>query len=497
MRLNLIDDLVCPYTGGPMWPTSVVQGDVDRIDFGIVSSECFDFPVVGGVLLLGLTKGYGGPEEKLAPYVALQAASLTFLGRNDVVGLLGWMRQHSPLAHRLLTGEISTYTDFALELAQTTAALDATAMTRDADLEVLGDVGARGRLHDIAARTRLHRVIGRRSIGLAHRAVTGARKLRTRLQNTKAQRDSAIAENFYAQRFFSPRAAGTAFTISTLDTTGPILSVCCGHGMFENLLNQSGRRPRELVCVDGQLINLLALRAFVDPHVDAICHDVQLDWPFPDKYFQGVFSSSCLPEVPAQAHVIREAVRLTRDSGWTLFDSIWALDSGVQRCDPYRPYRYLQNFLPTLASYRDVFSRQAGGKKVHYALCRPAAEIVDGPAWASSPADIDAEFATARDTELNVLIVDPEKFGGFVPADHGWMAHCRLSPAYRTVDSAAQIRSGFDVTSSVFAPVGFRGMPTRLPSARLTEDPVGAFADSVTAPLPDRFDGSVRLGQPG
>ncbi|NKY57001.1 methyltransferase domain-containing protein [Nocardia flavorosea] len=264
--------------------------------------------------------------------------------------------------------------------------------------------------------------------------------------------------------------------------------------MFENILALSGRMPQRLVCVDGQLVNLLAVRRFVTPAADPVCLDVQFDLPFADGAFDAVFSSTCLPEIPAQAHVVREAVRVTAATGWTLFDSLWALDSGVLRCDPYRPYRYLQNFLPRAADYRTVIDRWTGDRSAGYAFSRDPGAQLSGPIWAFDEAEIEAELSAATDTELNALVIDRDRFAGFVPADHDWMPGAlSVSPAYRSAPGAATLlrrRAEFAEMNAVFASLDFPGLPERV---ELDTPPApgswaGLFAAGVLAALPPDYD---------
>src|ERR1043166_703409 len=104
MKRALIADLQCPYWGGKFEISSESEGDAERLSYGLLRCRCFEFPVVDGVLLLSLAKGYGGPEEELQPYAPLQVAAITYLQKKDVDGLRAWLRRHLPLAAELLDG---------------------------------------------------------------------------------------------------------------------------------------------------------------------------------------------------------------------------------------------------------------------------------------------------------------------------------------------------------------------------------------------------------
>lgn len=87
MERALLRDLVCPYCNGSFTVANGVETDADRLRYALVECRCFKFPIVDGVLLLSLTKAYGGAEEELQPYVPLQIAAIEFLGRGDARGL--------------------------------------------------------------------------------------------------------------------------------------------------------------------------------------------------------------------------------------------------------------------------------------------------------------------------------------------------------------------------------------------------------------------------
>src|SRR3954451_9803818 len=100
MNQTLLARMRCPYCNGDLRLTRNVRSDATGTTYGIVECRCFRFPIVGGVLLLSLTKGYGGAEEDLQPYVPIQIAAIQALDRGDVDGLLAWMRKDAPLVSR-------------------------------------------------------------------------------------------------------------------------------------------------------------------------------------------------------------------------------------------------------------------------------------------------------------------------------------------------------------------------------------------------------------
>src|SRR3954471_22595996 len=118
--------MCCPYCGGEFGIRRAVSRDGNRLLYGLIECRCFAFPVVDGILLLSLSKGYGGAEERLQPYVPLQVAAIRCLERDDVPGLRTWIRRHAPLAADLIEGTDETYVRFASRVdRQLSRAVDA------------------------------------------------------------------------------------------------------------------------------------------------------------------------------------------------------------------------------------------------------------------------------------------------------------------------------------------------------------------------------------
>jgi len=506
MRRDTVDELRCPYSGGPLTVSSVAEGNADHIDYGIVRSECFEFPIVGGILLLSLAKSYGGPEEKLTPHAALLIAALHHLADQDVDGLNAWIGRHAPLAANLMANGYRNYEDFASDLEDILAPAVSAELVRAADLEVIGDIGLR---HALAKRSRMSP--RSRPVRWAHRIVDRVRAVRAQLGSTlhgEKRREERL-HSYYMQRFFSVRAASTSLGVSALPTSGRILSVCPGHGVFENILRASDRLPTSLVCMDGQFVNLLVIRHLIGVDADFICHDVQFAWPFRDGFFDGVFSSTCLPELPPQKHVVEESVRVTAPTGWTLFDSIWALDSGAHRIDPYRYYRYSQNFFDSIDRYPDFFGRTVTDRSTYFDISGAPSRYVEGTTWLREREDIDRALDEARDVEINALILDESRFSGFV-ADPVSARAALIDPAQLSVSPAfeAHITAGrlelirkasYAQPDINFASRDFGVLDARASiTASQLSDPAALldfYLRGILVPLPPRFSARDRTVQ--
>lgn len=435
MERKLIADMHCPYCAGTFKVANECRGDEKRIHYGLLECRCFQFPIVDGVLLLSLSKGYGGAEEVLQPYVPLQVAAIQHLEKNDVPGLLAWIRRHIPMAADLIERKTGPYLPFYARMEHE---------LEIAKLEFLADSAK-------------HEVVGEKRKLFALR-------LWSRKLNLRKTHLGNLLNTYFMSRFFSPRVNTLAVQLGHLPLEGRVLSLCCGQGVFENLLAADGRN-KDLVCVDGQFLNLLITRNYIAPQASYLCHDVQFPLPFNDGTFDGVFSSTCLPEIPAQRTFAREAIRVTNESGWTFFDSIWGIATQVKRINPTRYYRFCQNFFPHISDYVAFFeSCVTPGREVSIDVPATSDQYYDKPRWVSGDARL-PEIAKGDDPQISTLITNPKHFKGFTPPSRPWLNadHLAISPAFDSEREAGGIRlkrrRHFDQYEIKFAAQSFPGYP--------------------------------------
>jgi Methyltransferase domain len=424
-------------------------------------------------------KGYGGAEEELQPYAPLQAAAIKYLQRNDVSGLRAWISRHLPLAVGLMDDGFRSYLEFSAVMGEQLASAIERYLSDYGRFEVVG-ASPRKDWRDVF-----------RKIYLRLRGVTRSTSSR--------EREQAQLTSYYVSRFFAPRANTLALQLEQLPLEGRLLSLCCGQGVFENLLRSLGGQCT-VVSVDAQFLNLLCARRFVHPNGVYLCHDLQFPLPFVDGAFDGVFSSTCLPEIPAQRTFASEAIRATADAGWTFFDSIWNLDMpDVRRIVENRHYRFCQNFFTDLGDYLDFFAECAGPSR-SLALDVPdvPARYLGAPRWITERGAMLEAIRAKTDDEISVLVTKPDHFRKFRGAHHDWLSAetLSISPAFDVapVDGALRLRRkpAFDKLASNFAPGSFAGYPEALTleRARLGEADYryNQFGASVFVSLPGRFD---------
>ena len=471
MLRDLLPLLRCPYCNGAIHLKRDVESDVERIRYGLLACRCFEFPIVDGIPLLSLAKGYGGAEEELQPYVPLQMAAINHLQRDDVGGLRAWITCHLPLAAGLMEERFGSYLDFSGALS---AQLDLAIERFLARYEVFGAATRRPQRN--RARTAYRR----------SDSTTGTPAKPPRLNS------------YYVNRFFAPRVNALALQLEQLPLEGRLLSLCCGQGMYENLLLSLGGQ-RTVVSIDGQFLNLLCTRQFIHPEGTYFCHDVQFPLPFVDGAFNGVFSSTCLPEIPAQRSFACEAVRVTDHAGWTFFHSIWNLDiEGVRRVDETRSYRFCQNFFTHLEDYLDFFTECAGSDR-SIALDVPdlPARYLDEPRWITERNVMLQALRAKTDHEISVLVTKSGRFDIFRQAPHKWLTieNLAVSPVFDVAPANGALRltrkAAFAKVRANVAPKSFTAYPEELSleRTRLNEPDyrLEQFCASVLVPLPKRF----------
>ena len=485
MKRDWIAQLRCPYSGGPLQISKEVAGDAEHLQYGLLASRSFEFPVVDGILLLSLTKGYSGAREELQPYVPLQVAAIQYLQQGDIDGLRGWIRRHLPLAARLLDGTAEAYLPFAARMALEQDRATSECLIHNSRFECLGYPPPPGQLNRLLGPAHYYRRQQRARAAAARRNPRG-----WELQQLRSD---------FAQRFFAPRVNALALQLGSLPLDGKLLSLCCGHGVYENLLKLLGKADKVL-SIDGQFLNLLVTRRYVHPQGSYICHDLQLPFPFEAGQFDGVFASTCLPEISTQKSFASEAVRVTAESGWTFMDSIWNLDIGVHRIDPRREHRFCQNLFSSLEDYLPFFAECAPGRELALNVPSAPADYVENPPWQRGMATMREAIRAGSDWEISLLVSHADRFRGHPkPDSRPWLnaESLALSPAYEIVDgdgTAIELRRrpAFDMLQRTFAPKAVSALPAQVSLQRSGfDDPaylLERYCESVLVPLPVEFD---------
>jgi ubiquinone/menaquinone biosynthesis C-methylase UbiE len=128
------------------------------------------------------------------------------------------------------------------------------------------------------------------------------------------------AYDYFAFRFGQPRhLVALSFASLIHQPTGPILDLACGCGhITHSLIHRSNGRP--VVGVDRSFFALFVARNWIAPDADYICCAADAPLPFPDHVFSAVFCTDGFHYLADKVTAIREAKRVTQESGIVLLN---------------------------------------------------------------------------------------------------------------------------------------------------------------------------------
>ena len=341
MHQNLLDQLRCPYCTGNFTLTINLKSHKDRVLYGSVECNCFEFPIIDGVLLLSLTQGYGGSEGKLIPYESFMAAVIVFIHTGDLDGLRAWIEKNSPILAQLIYREELSFVDF--NIAYTRQFHTHNARYLDEQKRQYGVVGE--------------------SLGEgALPADEQGESVYPKTFEDMLYRKMASGGNFYAKRYFDSSMSVTRNFLLHNKPDDYLLSLCFGQGVFESVAREHVPADK-MISLDAQLINIFITKRFIHPDGLYICHDLYFPLPFRDGFLSAVFASTCLPELVNQAQVVRELARVTSPEGWGLIEHIWT--GKMMRYVPNRYYRYMQNFFASFDNYLTLLNNTCDPGRTH------------------------------------------------------------------------------------------------------------------------------------
>jgi ubiquinone/menaquinone biosynthesis C-methylase UbiE len=406
MHKDLLKELRCPYCTGEFNLTIDLKPDGDHVHYGSVECNCFEFPIVDGVLLLSLTQGYGGSEDKLFPYESFLAAVIAFIHTNNLAGLEAWIRQHSPILGQLMYDEDLSFADFNVEF------------TRQFNTH---------NVHYLDEQKRQYGVIGQakgEGLPLDEKGESIYPQNFEDMLNQKM----ASGGNFYIKRYFDSSVSVTRNFLLNNKPNDYLLSLCFGQGVFENVAREHIAADK-LISIDAQLINIFMTKRFIHPEGQYICHDLYFPLPFRDDFLSGVFASTCLPELVNQAQVVREIARVARPDGWGLIEHIWI--GKMLRYVPSRYYRYMQNMFASFNHYLTLLNNTCDPSRTHvtgYGFNEYTLEAVSDFKPLSETTEID----DSKTGMISILMsYEPREIGrNAVALTDSEAARLRLSPMY-------------------------------------------------------------------
>jgi len=283
MNNALLAALNCPYCEGELHPSPREERS-GEIENGILSCECSEFPVVGGIPIL----------KRSGPITVQKDSEVDVLRYHPrVETILGLIR----------TGD----SERALNLLLTPPRRVATRVRRwlpgrPRSLRALLE----RRLSDPSRRAA--RAVGRlRAGGSAMEAFD--------LYLRRFRMWPAELYNHYALRFGQPRHLAGLSLASLLPTSPrPILDLACGFGHLLHFWSlRNGGHP--LIGLDRYFPRLFIAKRWMAPRADFVYADADRALPFRKASLSGVFCSDALHYFVERAQAAREAERVVDASG--------------------------------------------------------------------------------------------------------------------------------------------------------------------------------------
>jgi SAM-dependent methyltransferase len=406
MKYDLIGQLRCPYCTGKFSLVKDLKSCGDRVVFGMVECNCFEFPIVDGVLLLSLTKGYGGSEDILIPYESFLAASITHIKAGDLEGLQVWIEKNAPAIGQLMYQEDLSFIDFDVKY------------TRDYNTN---------NAQFLEAQKRQYGVVGE-SLGDGVPIDEKGESVYPQSFEDMLYRKMGRGGNYYVKRYFDPSVSVTRNFLLNNKPTDYLLSMCFGQGVFENIAREH-IPVGKMINLDAQLINIFLVKRFIYPDGVYICHNLYFPLPFSDGFLSAVFTSTCLPELVNQAHVVREIARVTSPQGWAYIEHIWT--GKPARFAPGRYYRYMQNQFEFFDQYLELLNNTCDSKRTYltsYAFDGYKIDAVGAPVPLA-----DVKTINDQNTNLITVVLSPKQVEigrDIVPLTRHEKQRLRLSPMF-------------------------------------------------------------------
>lgn len=260
MRHEVIAGLRCPYTGSTFEVKSVARESGPAIDYGVLSSEAGEFPVVAGILRLL-------PDARQATLV-----DLVRQGRFDAA-----LRAALEMPFQSRWG---AFANTALRVAQRLK------------------LGALARL-DEPGKRRFHQLVTQRDVTFSELA---------------GQARSESWTNWQTYRFSMPTFL-PVYALSHLATgRHAILDFGCGLGHSSFLMRRLAA-DATIFCADYSFSSLYLASRFFVPDAHYICLDGDYPMPFRDATFDLVFSTDALQYIESKSGIAREFQRVLSGDG--------------------------------------------------------------------------------------------------------------------------------------------------------------------------------------
>jgi SAM-dependent methyltransferase len=288
MKLDLLAELRCPFTGGP-FEVDAVDQEGDELRHGVLRSEIGVYPVVAGIPIL----------------------------RRDLEGM-------DVVVDRVRAGDL----DGAARRA-------AFAEIRPSGLGRVGTwLADTDRLRPLGRRVeaRHHDHLDVQATPLTDPA-SGPRELFQLAYRDLHLRNPEVYE-YNWHRFTLPRQLAALAVAEWAPRRGPVLDLACGAGHLTWALGQALGPDVPIIGIDGLFFPLYVAKTRLAPHAEFVCGELE-SLPFRDGSMGGIWASDVFHVLSRKAQTARELARVRQADAWGAM--IWLAVADTDHRQPARP----------------------------------------------------------------------------------------------------------------------------------------------------------------
>jgi SAM-dependent methyltransferase/uncharacterized protein YbaR (Trm112 family) len=289
MRTEFIETLHCPYSGSRFDLNAAVQVDGSTIEYGLVTSEAGDFPIIDGILRLKVDE-YRTPLVDMIKNGRREQALVTAMEAPFLDGFGTAITLLDRTAHRFGPSRIGKWTStLKIPMCRVITAADGT----------------------------LAQTLSRLRVGS-----WGAWQL---------------------QRFSMPHFLPTYPLLHLVKGGGNVLDFGCGLGHASFLISRRMENP-QITCADIRFHCLYLARKFFLGNGNFVCLNGDYLLPFDSKYFSLILSSDTVHFIDSKLSLIHEFCRTSSDRGIILLPHLHNRLSPVVQPRSLTPHGYRRLF---------------------------------------------------------------------------------------------------------------------------------------------------------
>ena len=321
MRLSTIDILSCPFCSGSIGASKITAGTENgkNIQFGLLNcNSCnLQFPVVGGVLILG------NPDDKVNTYFESTQENI-FVGpwiseicqsiadSDNVKALSLLLNPSGPEPNLLINprkkrGDRNEWMGIQYSIPYGKATIPFKIKRKLAKYlrRLINTLSKESFL--LKARKRLATFL------LAHQKDLTAVEV---IDLYYTSYSNSEISNYFTFRFGQPRYLAAVSIISLLrERDGIVVDLACGAGHLTHHLSYGRGLERPVIGMDRDFFRLYLATNYIAPEADYICYRVDQILPFSNGVCAGVFCSDAFDYFSDRALCLSEAQRITGPDG--------------------------------------------------------------------------------------------------------------------------------------------------------------------------------------